>query len=94
MWYNHYTKDYYVFRSYLEQLEKVGGGTLYVNAGTYSITNSLYVPSNTTIIFRDGTVINKGTNTGFPSNVLVPSQSVFQLVPPTMATKTESVETL
>ena len=91
VWYNHYTKDYYVFRSYLEQLEKVGGGTLYVNAGTYSITNSLYVPSNTTIIFRDGTVINKGTNTGFPSNVLVPSQSVFQLVPPTMATKTESV---
>lgn len=90
-WYNQYTNDYYVFKSYLEQLERVGGGTLTVNAGTYSITNSLYVPSNTKIIFKDGAVINKGTYTGFPNNILVPSQSVFQLVPPSLATGTEVV---
>lgn len=90
-WYNQYTNDYYVFKSYLEQLEKVGGGTLTVSAGTYSITNSLYVPSNTKIVFKDGAVINKGTYTGFPDNILVPSQSVFQLVPPSLATGTEVV---
>lgn len=86
VWYNSYTKDYYVFKSYLEQLESVGGGTLTVQAGTYSITNTLFVPSNTTINFMDGTTLYKGTNTGFASTILVPSLSMFQLVPPSLST--------
>lgn len=90
-WYNNYTRDYYVFKSYLEQLERVGGGTLTVNAGTYSITNTLFIPSNTKIIFKDGCVINKGTYTGFPDTVLVPSQSVFQLLEPSLALGKEVV---
>lgn len=85
-WYNEYTKDYYVFRSYLEQLERVGGGTLTVQSGNYSITNTLFVPSNTTITFQHGVNIKKGTYTGFNSTVLAPSLSLFQLVPPSQST--------
>ncbi len=91
-WYNTYTHDYYVFKSYFEQLEKVGGGTLTVAPGTYTITNTLYVPSNTTVYFQDGVTINKGTNTGFSSTVLVPSISIFQLVNPSHST-IEGIET-
>ncbi len=81
--YNSYTKDYFMLRSYLEQLEKVGGGTLTLQAGKYSITNTLNVPSNTTIIFQNGVHISKGTTTGFAD--YLPSASMFTLVNPSMA---------
>ena len=48
--YNKYTKQYYMLRSYLERLESKGGGTLILTKGQYVITNTLYVPSNVTII--------------------------------------------
>ena len=86
--YNSYTRDYFMFKSYLEQLEKVGGGTLTVMPGTYSITNTLYVPSNTKIIFKDGVTITKGAYTGFSTSVYAPSLSMFQLVPPSYALAT------
>ena len=89
--YNGYTKDYYVFKSYLEQLERVGGGTLTVQAGTYSITNTLYVPSNTTIYFKDGVNIVKGTYTGFSDSVFAPSKSIFQFVSPAYSTVSGSM---
>lgn len=84
--YNKYTKDYFVFKSYLEQLERTGGGTLTVQAGTYTITNTLYVPSNTTILFKNGVTINKGTYTGFSNTVYPPSMSIFQFVTPAYST--------
>lgn len=90
-WYNQYTKDYYVFRSYLEQLERVGGGTLTVQTGTYSITNTLFVPSNVTINFQHGVLLQKGTYTGFDSTVLAPSLSLFQFVAPSLSTTTATV---
>lgn len=86
--YNSYTKDYFMFKSYLEQLEKVGGGTLTVMPGSYSITNTLYVPSNTKIIFKDGVTITKGGYTGFDSKIYAPSLSMFQLVPPSYSQAT------
>lgn len=58
------TKHYYLLRSYLEQLEKKGGGTLVLKKGTYSISNTLYIPSNVTIQMKDGVVINKAAKTG------------------------------
>lgn len=82
--YNSKTKSYYVFRSYLEKLEK-GGGTLRVKKGTYSITNTLYVPSNVKIVFEDGVVIRKGADTG--SSVMKPASSIFQLVAPSKSLK-------
>lgn len=76
--YNKYTKPYFMLRSYLQQLEAEGGGTLVLKKGTYNITNTLYVPSNVTIKLKDGVVIKKTTKTGsssFPSAL-----SLFQLV--------------
>lgn len=78
--YNSYTKQYYMLRSYLEQLEKNGGGTLTLSAGTYMISNTLYIPSNVTILFNDGVIIKKSDKTG--TIKMKSSKSVFQLVAP------------
>ncbi|WP_419882338.1 right-handed parallel beta-helix repeat-containing protein [Peribacillus sp. B-H-3] len=83
--YNKYTKHYYLLRSYLELLEKKGGGTLVLKKGTYTITNTLYVPSNVTIMMKDGTRVVKGVNTG--TKIFGPSKSLFQLIRPTRAAK-------
>ena len=76
--YNKNTKHYYLLRSYLEQLEKKGGGTLVLKKGTYNISNTLYVPSNVTIKFKDGVVINKTTKTG--TKKFTASKSIFQCI--------------
>jgi hypothetical protein len=81
--YNKETKQYYVLRSYLEQLEKVGGGTLTINAGTYEISNALYVASNITIYLKDGVIIRKSAETG--TNLMESASSLFQLVAPSRA---------
>jgi len=84
--YNKYTKHYYLLRTYLEQLEKSGGGTLVLKKGTYSITNTLYVPSNVTIKLLDGATIVKATATGTPK--FKAASSIFQLIRPSRAYKT------
>ncbi len=81
--YNNRTKQYYMLRSYLELLEKQGGGTLILSAGTYEICNALYVASNITIILKDGVVIRKTEDTGTES--MKSSFSLFQLVAPSKA---------
>lgn len=83
--YNKYTKHYYVLRSYLEQLEKSGGGTLTLKKGTYTISNTLYVPSNVTIRLKDGAKIIKGTKTG--TSKFKASSSIFQLIRPSKSAK-------
>lgn len=83
--YNAYTKQYYSLRSYLEHLEETQGGTLILTKGTYTISNTLYVPSNVTIILNDGVKIIKGNKTGIKT--LIPSHSIFQLVRPSRAAK-------
>ena len=81
--YNSKTKQYYMLRSYLEQLEKSGGGTLVLTKGTYTITNTLYVPSGVTILLRDGVKLVKGSDTG--TKKLAPAKSMFQLIAPSKA---------
>lgn len=78
--YNSKTKQYYMLRSYLEKLEKEGGGTLILLKGTYTITNTLYVPSGVTILMRDGVKLVKGADTG--TKKLAPAKSMFQLIAP------------
>lgn len=78
--YNSYTKHYYLIRSYLEALEERGGGTLVLKAGAYTISNTLFVPSNVTIRFSDGVVIRKGHETG--TNRFNAATSIFQLIRP------------
>lgn len=81
--YNKRTKQYYVLRSYLEQLEKAGGGSLTLKAGTYEICNTLYVPSHVVINLEDGVIIKKTQETG--TSKLKNSKSIFQLVAPSKA---------
>ncbi|QST02494.1 right-handed parallel beta-helix repeat-containing protein (plasmid) [Pontibacillus sp. ALD_SL1] len=81
--YNTYTKDYYVIRSYLEQLERDGGGTLLIHAGVYTISNTLYVPSHVTIKLKDGAVLKKGSVSG--TSKFSASKSMFQLIRPTLS---------
>lgn len=83
--YNSMTKTYYMLRSYLEKLEKTGGGKLILKKGTYTVTNVLYVPSNVTIQLEDGVTILKGTDTG--TAMMSPSDSIFQFIRPSKALK-------
>lgn len=83
---NKNTKHYYLLRSYLDKREKEGGGTLILKKGKYTITNTLYVPSNVTIIFENGVTIKKGNKTGVSD--MPASSSVFQLIRPSNSKKT------
>lgn len=88
--YNKKTKNYYTIRSYLEKLEKKGGGTLILKKGTYTITNVLYVPSKVTIKLSNGTYLKKSMSTG--TKKLKPSSTMFQLVNPKKANKKNSAK--
>lgn len=61
--YNSYTKHYLMLRSHLDYMSTHGGGTLTLKKGTYNLTNAILVPSNVTIILKDGVVMNKTNNT-------------------------------
>lgn len=81
--YNSKTKNYYTIRSYLEYFEKHGGCSLTMKKGTYSVTNVLYVPSNSKIKLEDGVTLNKASSTG--SNKLTASSTLFALCAPSKA---------
>jgi hypothetical protein len=83
--YNKYTKQYYLLRSYLEQFEKAGGGTIILTKGTYTIPKTLYVPSNVTIRLKNGVKIVKGNKTG--TKKIGPNKTLFQLVKPSISLK-------
>ncbi|MFD0050293.1 right-handed parallel beta-helix repeat-containing protein [Actinomycetes bacterium NPDC127524] len=83
--YNSNTKHYYLLRSYLEQLEKKGGGTLTLNGGTYTMSNTLYVPSNVTIRLKNGVRLVKGTVSG--TKQFAAAKSMFQLIRPSRSGK-------
>lgn len=76
--YNSKTRQYYLIRSYLEKLSALGGGMLVFSPGTYSVTNTLCIPSNTTVLLEDGAVIQKSEDTGTP--YLNATTSLFQTV--------------
>ena len=83
--YNNKTKGYYLLRSYLERLNTLKGGVLVLQKGTYTVTNTLCIPSNTTIILEDGAYIKKTDDTG--SKSLTATASLFQTVSYTNASK-------
>lgn len=60
--YNSYTKHYLMLRSHLDYMSTHGGGTLTLKKGTYNLTNAIPVPSNVTIVLKDGVVMNKTNN--------------------------------
>ncbi len=84
--YNAYTKHYYLIRSYMEKLEEEGGGTLVLRKGTYTITNTIGIPSNVKLICNDGVVIKKGLKTD--TAAMPPSNSIFMLCAPSKLAET------
>lgn len=76
--YNNHTKDYYLINSYLNKIASEKGGTLILKKGTYNISNTLYVSSNTKIKLNDGVVLKKETTTGVSS--MPAASSMFQLI--------------
>ncbi len=87
--YNEYVKDYVGLNSYLERMQKSGGGTLTIKKGTYRITNSIYVPSNVTIVFEDGVVFKKIMTTG--KSDFKATTAMWQLCPRDKSKKSSSV---
>ncbi|MDN4494965.1 right-handed parallel beta-helix repeat-containing protein [Ureibacillus aquaedulcis] len=82
--YNKYSKHYFLIRSYLEQLEESGGGTLVLEKGTYTVSNVLFVPSDVTIKLEDGAKIVNGDETGTKNDA---NKSIFQFIRPSLAKK-------
>lgn len=76
--YNKNTKHYWMLRSYLKKLEKQGGGTLILKKGTYTLSNALCVPSNTTIVLNDGVILKKTKKTG--TKLMPAASSMFQFI--------------
>ena len=79
------TSTYFALRDRLELLEKSKGGTIILKKGTYSLTNAVYVPSNVTIIFKNGVKFTKGKSTGVKG--WKASSSMFQLIKPSKSKK-------
>ena len=87
--YSTYSKDthcYYLIRSYMEKLEEAGGGTLILKKGTYTLSNTIYVPSNVTIIFNKKVKLKKSMDSG--TSLFPASYSFFQLCAPSDSEKT------
>ena len=83
------TKGYYQLRSYMEQLEYCGGGTLTLKKGTDYISNAVCIPSNVKIVFEDGVVIKK--TKAIYQTELDNHKVIFIFVPPSKEKKKESV---
>jgi len=83
--YNSNTKGYYLIRSYLERLNTLKGGVLVLKKGTYTVTNTLCIPSDTTIILEDGATVKKSDTTG--TSYLTATASLFQTVSYTNSSK-------
>lgn len=82
-------KIYYMLRSYMEQLEYAGGGTITLAAGTYTLSHSVCIPSNVTINLSDGVIIQKvkAINTNLATN-----KTMFEIVPPSKENLKASVD--
>ncbi len=76
--------DYFLLNAYLKKLESAGGGKLTLKAGTYSIKNTVYIPSNVTINCESGVKFVKASGSGSANNM-------FGFVPPSYAANSQKV---
>jgi len=82
-------KYYYVFTSYMEQLEYAGGGTITVEAGNYPVTNNICIPSNVTLNLKDGVTFTKA---GTTATDICYAKSIFAIVPPSKDGTKETID--
>lgn len=83
--YNKYTKYTVAFNYYMKQLEKAGGGKFIIKKGTYEMSNSVYIPSNVTVVLKNGVVLKNIYETGNAG--YAPSNNIFSLCPPSKGHK-------
>ncbi len=81
-------KLYFTLKSYMEQLEYAGGGTLTVEAGTYLMTNICCIPSNVTIKLKNGVLFKKSGS--FYADIDL-GKSMFVIVPPSKSNMTAAI---
>ncbi|MDO4555231.1 MAG: right-handed parallel beta-helix repeat-containing protein [Lachnospiraceae bacterium] len=74
--YNSNTKNWLQLQYYLKKLQS-GGGKLVLKKGTYKISNTLYVPSNTTIELKAGATLKKINKA---KGKIKPAKNMFVLV--------------
>ena len=61
-----------------ESMRKAGGGKLTLKKGVYNFQYSVCIPSNVTVVFKNGVVINNIYNT---KAHIAPTTALWQLVP-------------
>jgi hypothetical protein len=88
-YYNDATKNYYLIRSYLDYLSSVGGGTLVLDKGTYTIPYTINIPSSITLLLKDGAVINQSADVG--NSEVKPSAVLFSFVDSNLTSTPDSV---
>ena len=66
--------SYGLIRSYVDELNNTGGGTLILKKGVYKISKPIYISSNVHIKLEKGVILKK------TFDKRVPSQSMFQFV--------------
>ncbi len=81
-------KTYFMLRSYMEQLEYTGGGTITLGPGVYQLSHSVCIPSNVTLKLAVGAEVRKvkAVNTNLATN-----KTMFEIVPPSKETVKSSV---
>lgn len=72
-------KLYYMFKSYMEQLEYAGGGTITVEPGNYAMSGNICIPSNVTVHLKNGVTFTK--TDAVPGDKQY-SKGIFTVVPP------------
>lgn len=71
-----------------ESMRKAGGGKLTLKKGTYNFQYSVCIPSNVTVVLKDGVVINNIYDT---KAHIAPTTALWQLVPKNMTYKAKSI---
>lgn len=73
---------------YTERMRKAGGGKLTLKKGTYRFQYSVCIPSNVTVVFEDGVVIENIFDT---KAHIKPATAMWQLVPKNMTYKNKAI---
>lgn len=71
-----------------ESMRKAGGGKLTLKKGTYNFQYSVCIPSNVTVVLKDGVVINNIYDT---KAHIRPTTAMWQFVPKNMTYKAKSI---
>lgn len=82
-------KMYYLFKSYMEQLEYAGGGTLHVEAGNYELEGNICIPSNVTLDLKNGVTFTKKEASSEDARY---AKSLITIVPPSKEGITSSIK--